>query len=205
MYTLEELIVESKVELVLEAAVKAVITALHNKFGRKSTTAPQDAELERRLRFGITQTKYLGEADNKFYEYLQRCYLSYASYDVMASYVTAVQSSGFGKSRLLYELAQKALGGSEGSVKDLKRKVVYTSTSRMVSRWQQSNLRIVRIGTILSLGGDIPIYGSRRFIPALTPKIDPKTLDSAECFGVVPLIRVERDSSFPSVQTSFRA
>lgn len=112
MYTLEELIVESKVELVLEAAVKAVITALHNKFGRKSTTAPQDAELERRLRFGITQTKYLGEADNKFYEYLQRCYLSYASYDVMASYVTAVQSSGFGKSRLLYELAQKALGGS---------------------------------------------------------------------------------------------
>ncbi|RAW26080.1 hypothetical protein PC110_g17512 [Phytophthora cactorum] len=52
---------------------------------------------------------YVGDADVRFLRYLTRCCKSYygnsSAYD--APYVTIVQSSGFGKSRILFEVAKK--------------------------------------------------------------------------------------------------
>ncbi|KAG2775742.1 hypothetical protein Pcac1_g13733 [Phytophthora cactorum] len=52
---------------------------------------------------------YVGDADVRFLRYLTRCCKSYygnsSAYDV--PYVTIVQSSVFGKSRILFEVAKK--------------------------------------------------------------------------------------------------
>ncbi|KAI9994712.1 hypothetical protein PInf_011543 [Phytophthora infestans] len=74
-----------------------------------------------RAKIAFTETAYLGDAHLKFEEYLLCCWRAYDSETFKAPYVTVVQSSGFGKSRMLFELARKAKN-DQGS----QMKVLYT-------------------------------------------------------------------------------
>ena len=128
--------------------MKAVVKALLNQLGQKSTSAQQDVELERLRRFAFMDTKSFGDADNKFTEYLQRCYLRYPSFGVTAPYVTVVQSSGFDKSRLRYDLALEAFGGSKGSVQSLDIKALLTCVMQPFSNCR---VRLTIIGILFFL------------------------------------------------------
>lgn len=60
------------------------------------------------------QAPYVGDADERFRRYLARCCVEYRADPSKYSSpdVTLTQSSGFGKSRLVYNLAQKTAGGA---------------------------------------------------------------------------------------------
>lgn len=64
----------------------------------------------------------MDNSQDKFEEYLWRCWEEYNPAMYKAPYVTVVQSSGFGKRRMLFELARKAQDGGS------KMKVLYTCT-----------------------------------------------------------------------------
>lgn len=59
------------------------------------------------------QAPYIGDADERFRRYLARCCAAYRTEKstFLSPDVTLTQSSGYGKSRLAYNLAQKTAGG----------------------------------------------------------------------------------------------
>jgi hypothetical protein len=73
-------------------------------------------ERENRLRDAFTQLPYLGDADVKLTEYLRRCWRAYQDDRSVAPCTSIVQSSGFGKSRLVFQLAQQSLKHDEWRV-----------------------------------------------------------------------------------------
>jgi len=98
-----ERLVRGKVDA-MTSEVLEVIDA-HKKMnqpGEKATQATQALAVA----FG---GDYFGTADDKFEKHLKRCCTSYCANSAAytAPYVTITQSSGFGKSRILYRLAQK--------------------------------------------------------------------------------------------------
>jgi len=86
----------------------------------RASTSPlktTDPALLERLEFAFTKLAYRGDACTSFRAYLNRCWEEYSSRPdaYKAPYLSIVQSSGFGKSRLLQELAQvtsKEKGGT---------------------------------------------------------------------------------------------
>ncbi|RLN13838.1 hypothetical protein BBJ28_00026855, partial [Nothophytophthora sp. Chile5] len=107
---------------VASEAAERVKTALDGTDG--SSAGVFDRDLQERLQTAFTELEYIGDAGDKFAAYLKRCWRAYQdNYEVYkAPYVAIVQSSGFGKSRLLYKLAQ----GVEHDDSDMK--VLYTCT-----------------------------------------------------------------------------
>ncbi|KAL3663870.1 hypothetical protein V7S43_011282 [Phytophthora oleae] len=100
-------------------AVNNLITQLESKESPSRTQTT--AEIEQ-LKHAFTKTKYVGDAHVKFARYLRRCYKAYARAPnkFKAPYVAVAQSSGFGKSRMILELAVKAM-----TDKDLNMRVLY--------------------------------------------------------------------------------
>ncbi|GMF23445.1 unnamed protein product [Phytophthora fragariaefolia] len=75
-----------------------------------------DVDLRQNLLIAFAEMDYLGDADEKFIGYLQRCWTAYLQgeeSEAMAPCTTIVQSSGFGKSRLLYQIARKTIDREE--------------------------------------------------------------------------------------------
>ncbi|KAK1940986.1 hypothetical protein P3T76_007692 [Phytophthora citrophthora] len=89
-------------------AVNNLITQLQSIESppRAQTTTEVD-----QLKYAFTKTEYLGDAHVKFGQYLRRCYSVYANTPnkFKAPYVAVAQSSGFGKSRMIRELAVNAM------------------------------------------------------------------------------------------------
>ena len=82
------------------------------RYGVQMTSAPVlNSKQVERLEIAFTKTEYIGDASSKFKAYLERCWKMYRTNPELykAPYVSVVQSSGFGKSRMLYELALMAL------------------------------------------------------------------------------------------------
>lgn len=74
----------------------------------------------------FAEMDYLGDADERFIRYLQRCWAVYQQGNEvqLAPCTTVVQSSGFGKSRLLYQLARQTIDREE-----LGMRVLYICTA----------------------------------------------------------------------------
>ncbi|KAK1940555.1 hypothetical protein P3T76_008006 [Phytophthora citrophthora] len=106
----------------IEADIAAkVVKALVQEYGPKQPLSTP-AEV-RQLEYAFTKTKYIGDAHLKFAQYLRRCCTTNQHYPCRfkAPYVEVMQSSGFGKSRMIRELAVKAKKDQ-----DLDMKVLYT-------------------------------------------------------------------------------
>ncbi|KAG1694177.1 hypothetical protein DVH05_021833 [Phytophthora capsici] len=92
-------------DLAIKVATEAA-AYLVNTFGVKEPTpfvlTPREIE---QLQKAFTETEYMGDAHIKLGQYLRRCWVAYIPKKFKAPYVTVVQSSGFGKSRMLRELA----------------------------------------------------------------------------------------------------
>ncbi|KAG2785975.1 hypothetical protein PC129_g16867 [Phytophthora cactorum] len=58
------------------------------------------------LEYAFTKTEYIGNAHKRFARYLRRCWQIYDPNICNTPYATVVQSSGFGKSRMLREFAR---------------------------------------------------------------------------------------------------
>ncbi|EEY59658.1 uncharacterized protein PITG_12241 [Phytophthora infestans T30-4] len=88
-------IIAAKVEAILKAEV--LINAV------------TDPAVTSNLDQAFFSSPYSGDADVRFFRYLMRCCKLYSENPAAytAPYVTIMQSSGFGKSRILYEVAKK--------------------------------------------------------------------------------------------------
>ncbi|KAG1706403.1 hypothetical protein DVH05_001551 [Phytophthora capsici] len=95
-------------DLATKVATEAT-TYLVNTFGVKEPTPVvlTTREIEQ-LQKAFTETEYMGDAHIKLGQYLRRCWVAHSPKKFNAPYVTVVQSSGFGKSRMLRELALSA-------------------------------------------------------------------------------------------------
>ncbi|KAL3659929.1 hypothetical protein V7S43_015230 [Phytophthora oleae] len=93
------------------------------------------------LKYAFTKTKYVGNAHVRFAQYLRRCYKAYKPKKFKAPYVEVVQSSGFGKSRMIRELAVKAKDDKELNMKVLytcirvRNSTGYPKATPVLSRW----------------------------------------------------------------------
>ncbi|GMF47518.1 unnamed protein product [Phytophthora fragariaefolia] len=96
----------------------AVAGATKARFGVSEQPKILTKELLRRLEVAFTQTTYIGDALLALEAYLWRCWEVYNSCMYKAPYVAVVQSSGFGKSRMVFELARRAEKAKGGSVGD---------------------------------------------------------------------------------------
>ncbi|EEY67550.1 uncharacterized protein PITG_17869 [Phytophthora infestans T30-4] len=107
---------------VARSVAAAAVNAWIDEFGEKDLDSSPvlSDELMQQLKLAFSETQYHGNAHEKFADYLWRCWEVYDSEIFRALYVTVVQSSGFGKSRMLFELALKA--NDQGS----QIKVLYT-------------------------------------------------------------------------------
>ncbi|KAL3663856.1 hypothetical protein V7S43_011268 [Phytophthora oleae] len=120
-----------------EDVATGTIAALIKKFGIKerTRTALTRDEVEQ-LQKAFTETEYMGDAHVKFGQYLRQCYEAYNPDQFKAPYVTVMQSSGFGKSRMLLELAK--------DTKDLNMKVLYTCMRETKSTGYPESTRKLR-------------------------------------------------------------
>ncbi|KAI9994745.1 hypothetical protein PInf_011576 [Phytophthora infestans] len=112
-------------EIVIDVAdsiAAAAVNAWIDEFGEKDLDSPPvlSDELMQQLKLTFFETEYHGNAHVNFADYLWRCWKVYDSKIFRALYVTVVQSSGFGKSRMLFELARRAKAPSS------QMKVLYT-------------------------------------------------------------------------------
>ncbi|KAL4086518.1 hypothetical protein PRIC1_014221 [Phytophthora ramorum] len=84
-----------------------------------------DNELEAQLKYAFTELDYIGDGCDEFVAYLQRCWTAYRkirNYKIVPC-SAVLQSSGFGKSRLLFELARETQTRDE-----LQMRVLYLCT-----------------------------------------------------------------------------
>ncbi|KAG7385347.1 hypothetical protein PHYBOEH_009086 [Phytophthora boehmeriae] len=96
-----------------------------------AVVAKRGSETDPGLIEAFTNSEYLGTAADELADYLRRCWGAYTldSCSYKAPYVTVVQSSGFGKSRLVFQLAQNT------AAKDaLNMRVLYTCVRLGMSR-----------------------------------------------------------------------
>ncbi|KAI9994742.1 hypothetical protein PInf_011573 [Phytophthora infestans] len=108
--------------IVFVGIAAAAVNAWIDEFGEKDLDSPPvlSDELMQQLKLTFFETEYHGNAHVNFADYLWRCWKVYDSKIFRALYVTVVQSSGFGKSRMLFELARRAKAPSS------QMKVLYT-------------------------------------------------------------------------------
>ncbi|EEY64410.1 uncharacterized protein PITG_21418 [Phytophthora infestans T30-4] len=113
--------VASKVAKETAEEVKAAISAVINP----SLKTTHNLELWDLLEVAFTQLQYRGNAHILFRQYVERCWKQYTGHpgDYKAPYVSIVQSSGFGKSRLLRELSLLTSAELHGTMR-----VLYTCT-----------------------------------------------------------------------------
>ncbi|RLN45900.1 hypothetical protein BBJ28_00026488, partial [Nothophytophthora sp. Chile5] len=92
---------------VARCAAKQIKDALGGPAG--SSAGVLNRELHAQLQYAFTKLAYIGDAANELTAYLQRCWLDYRRHytKYKAPYMAIVQSSGFGKSRLLRQLAEE--------------------------------------------------------------------------------------------------
>ncbi|EEY62365.1 uncharacterized protein PITG_14792 [Phytophthora infestans T30-4] len=88
-----------------EAVAEVIVTLRLIQDPSRDTMDPLDEPQQIAHAFRAT---YVGDADTEFREYLAACCSAYCAHtsDYKAPYVTITQSSGFGKSRILRELAE---------------------------------------------------------------------------------------------------
>ncbi|RLN92996.1 hypothetical protein BBJ28_00021906 [Nothophytophthora sp. Chile5] len=96
-------------EVVWEVANKAALkvkTALEDS----SSTGVLDPDVHEQLQYAFTKLAYIGDAGGELAAYLQRCWFAYQRNRTKykSPYITVMQSSGFGKSRLLRQLAEES-------------------------------------------------------------------------------------------------
>ncbi|KAG7399759.1 hypothetical protein PHYBOEH_008093 [Phytophthora boehmeriae] len=89
------------------------------RFGKETSMTQLSEDDMKELKIAFTQTDYVGDAHVAFEKYLWRCWKEYNPMKYKSPYVAVVQSSGFGKSRMLFELARKA-ERSDGSSSNLR-------------------------------------------------------------------------------------
>ncbi|RLN71644.1 hypothetical protein BBJ28_00019304, partial [Nothophytophthora sp. Chile5] len=92
---------------VADKAAKQIKDALGGPAG--SSAGVLNRELHAQLQYAFTKLAYIGDAANELTVYLQRCWLDYRRHytKYKSPYMAIVQSSGFGKSRLLRQLAEE--------------------------------------------------------------------------------------------------
>ncbi|RLN95627.1 hypothetical protein BBJ28_00020449, partial [Nothophytophthora sp. Chile5] len=103
-----------------EVAVTAAKQVKHALVGKDASYALYP-ELHEQLQFAFTELDYLGDAGDELAAYLKRCWLAYQGNEdaYEAPCVAVVQSSGFGKSRLLLQLAQETIKHDEWNMRVL--------------------------------------------------------------------------------------
>lgn len=88
----------------VEAATAAAVDKLEVILSREYSRKPDSDVTQQAAAF---QAHYVGDADAKFRRYLERCCVAYWFHqtEYTAPYLAITQSSGFGKSRIMYNLA----------------------------------------------------------------------------------------------------
>jgi hypothetical protein len=93
---------------VADEVARQVAHETGKRFSVEESTVNTSPDAMDQLESAFTETRYIGHAHIAFEKYLRRCWKAYNSAQFKAPCVAVVQSSGFGKSRMLLELARKA-------------------------------------------------------------------------------------------------
>ncbi|KAF4027736.1 putative protein kinase domain-containing protein [Phytophthora infestans] len=106
---------------------KEVVEEVTNviRSGKLTPAKETNPELDEQLEIAFTRLAYRGDTCVSFRAYVERCWGEYAPNPqlYMSPYVAIVQSSGFGKSRLLRELSLMTSAETQGTMR-----VLYTCT-----------------------------------------------------------------------------
>ncbi|KAG7375313.1 hypothetical protein PHYPSEUDO_001862, partial [Phytophthora pseudosyringae] len=118
--------IDGALQVAREVAQRVTVQVQGTK--REAAGAAAEAtQLQKELLDAFTKFEYRGDAAKLFFEHLEQCWEAYlrnpSAY--AAPYTAILQSSGLGKSRLLYQLAQDAVSGIVGMTTGVEMRVLY--------------------------------------------------------------------------------